>query len=561
MTGSLKILILGGYGTFGGRLARLLADVSALTLIVAGRSHATADAFCATLPPGAARTPLPFDRDGDVERQLRVVAPDIVVDASGPFQTYGDDPYRVVKACLAQGCNYLDLADGSAFVTGITQFDAQARACGLFILSGVSSFPVLTAAVVRRLSQEMARVDSIAAGIAPSPYAGVGANVIRAIASYAGKPIVRMQDGHRQVRYGLIESRYHTIGPPGRLPLPRIRFSLVDVPDLAVLADLWPSATSIWMGAGPVPAILHRALSLIAWTVRVRLVPSLLPLAGLMHRTINVIRWGEHRGGMFVSVAGVGHDGQAIARSWEMLAEGDDGPLIPSMAAEAIIRHWLGDRRPTAGARPAVNDLELTDYEELFRRRAIVTGVWTTPAPASASLYRRVLGDAWALLPAPIQAMHNVDHDLTAEGLAEVQRGHGFLSRMLAGLIGFPQAGKDIPVTVRFRAQEGSEQWTRTFAGRSFASTQWQGGGAFDRLLCERFGPVTVGLALLIEEGRLRFVVRRWHLFGIPLPRSWAPRGDAYETVQDDRFVFHVEISHPLTGLLVRYRGWLVRRG
>ena len=30
------------------------------------------------------------------------------------------------------------------------------------------------------------------------------------------------------------------------------------------------------------------------------------------------------------------------------------------------------------------------------------------------------------------------------------------------------------------------------------------------------------------------------------------------ESAEDGRFNFHVEISHPLTGLIVRYRGWLV---
>ena len=33
---AIKILILGGYGTFGGRLARLLADAPELTLLIAG---------------------------------------------------------------------------------------------------------------------------------------------------------------------------------------------------------------------------------------------------------------------------------------------------------------------------------------------------------------------------------------------------------------------------------------------------------------------------------------------------------------------------------------------
>ena len=70
MTERLKVLILGGYGTFGGRLAQLLADESRLTLIIAGRSRARAEAFCGQLrSPRAEIVPLAFDREGDVERQ------------------------------------------------------------------------------------------------------------------------------------------------------------------------------------------------------------------------------------------------------------------------------------------------------------------------------------------------------------------------------------------------------------------------------------------------------------------------------------------------------------
>jgi saccharopine dehydrogenase-like NADP-dependent oxidoreductase len=165
-----RILILGGYGTFGGRLAQLLADEATLTLIIAGRSAAKAEAFCAGLRSAAATVALVFDCDGDVEAQLRRISPDMVVDVTGPFQSYGADPYRVVKAALALGINYLDLADGSDFVKGIAQFNDAARSRGVFALSGVSSFPVLTAAVVRSLAQGMAQVDTIAGGIAPSPY-------------------------------------------------------------------------------------------------------------------------------------------------------------------------------------------------------------------------------------------------------------------------------------------------------------------------------------------------------------------------------------------------------
>ena len=40
--------------------------------------------------------------------------------------------------------------------------------------------------------------------------------------------------------------------------------------------------------------------------------------------------------------------------------------------------------------------------------------------------------------------------------------------------------------------------------------------------------------------------------------RRTDPALNSYEFAQDGRFHFHVEIGHPLTGLIVRYRGWLV---
>jgi hypothetical protein len=51
--------------------------------------------------------------------------------------------------------------------------------------------------------------------------------------------------------------------------------------------------------------------------------------------------------------------------------------------------------------------------------------------------------------------------------------------------------------------------------------------------------------------------MRRWSLFGIPLPAWLGPRSDSFESVDQGRFRFHVAISHPLLGSIVRYRGWL----
>jgi len=69
------------------------------------------------------------------------------------------------------------------------------------------------------------------------------------------------------------------------------------------------------MGAGPVPEILHRVLIALAWLVRLRLVPTLYPFAPLMFQVINILRWGEHRGGMFVEIEGLDAEHKPVRRS------------------------------------------------------------------------------------------------------------------------------------------------------------------------------------------------------------------------------------------------------
>ena len=118
---------------------------------------------------------------------------------------------------------------------------------------------------------------------------------------------------------------------------------------------------------------------------------------------------------------------------------------------------------------------------------------------------------------------------------------------------------------MRFDAERGGELWQRTFGGGArahrFSSLQDEGRGRFARLLCERFGPFRFALALIVDEDRLRLVLRGWSLFGLPLPRILALRIAAHESAPDGCFHFDVEIAHPLVGLIVRYRGWLIPEG
>jgi hypothetical protein len=558
-----RVLVVGGYGFFGGQFVRLLADDAGLTFLVAGRSLEKARAFCTGFPAAAAELlPARFDRAGDVDAQLALLAPHIVVDASGPFQGYDGDPYRLPRVAIRHGACYLDLADATSFVSGIQALDAEARERGVFVLSGVSSYPVLTAALARRLGRDLARVDAITAGIAPSPWADVGINVLRAISSYAGKPVVLVHGGKPASGVAFVDTIRFTIAPPGAVPLDNLHFSLVDVPDHAVLPPLWSGLQSIWVGAAPVPAILHRCLNGLAWLVHRGLLPSLQPMAGVFHAVMRKARWGAHRGGMFVTVDGTTADGAPARREWHLVAEGDAGPLIPSMAAAAVIRKVRAGKPPAAGARASTGDLELDDYEPLFAGRSIRTGFRSSSdAAAGAPLYRHILGSAWDDLAPPIRAMHSLPtdghHHACAAGRAAVERGRNPLARLIATIMRFPQDGRDVPVQVDFSSSPAGEVWRRTFAGRSFQSTQRRGEGRMQGLLAESFGPMTFGLAVVVVNGGIELIVRRWRIFGVPLPRVLAPGGHARESAQDGRFNFDVEIGLPLIGRVVRYRGHL----
>jgi hypothetical protein len=262
---------------------------------------------------------------------------------------------------------------------------------------------------------------------------------------------------------------------------------------------------------------------------------------------------------MYVEVRGIGDHGLE-ARSWHLLAEGDAGPLIPSMAAEALIRKWLKGEPSSPGARSAHRDLELDDYQVLFERRKIATGFRTVTA-ARQPLYPRIMSSAFQRLARPIQAAHLFDAGITLEGRGTVLRNDRWLANTIASLIRFPPAMTVVRVTVSMtRDSQDREFWHRTFDDQTFSSTQEAGTGRCEGLLVERFGPLAFAMAVVEEEGSLRLVLRRWSAFRVPLPMWAAPKANAFEHSAGGRFNFSVDISLPLIGRIVRYEGWLAPR-
>jgi hypothetical protein len=344
---------------------------------------------------------------------------------------------------------------------------------------------------------------------------------------------------------------------PGRVPLVPRRFGLIDVPDLQLMQVRRPDLKSVWFGAGLQPWIAHWAVRIAAWSVRSRLVPSLLPFARLMRRTSRWMAGGEPRGGMFVTLTGRDAEGQ-ISKEWVLFAEGDDGPNIPLMASVALIERMISGRRPAPGARPCTDEVSLADFEPLFARFKIATGLWQS-RDVSQPLYRKVLGTAYDRLPDPIAALHNVevDREKTVTGRATVERGTGWLSKLMARFAGLPPASDNEPISVTFRHVNGREIWERRYGSHVMRSALRAGQGKWRHLLIEQFGPIAFGFAVTVDRDGLQLTLRRWSIAGMPLPVWLAPRITAAETGEDGTFHFDVTVSDRLAGPIIRYRGWL----
>ncbi|ESQ74230.1 saccharopine dehydrogenase family protein [Asticcacaulis sp. AC402] len=347
MTGD--VLVLGGYGNFGKRICAGLAR-HGVAVIVAGRDAAKARSLAASLP-GARGLSLDIHRD--LPPVLAREKPAVVVHTCGPFQ--GSD-YSVARACIAAGIAYIDLADGRDFVRGFATLDAEARDAGVALITGASTVPGLSSAVIEHYRHQFARLDGVDVGISPGQKTERGLATIRAILSYVGKPL-RPFAGHPRA-YGWQDIRSWTFPVFGKRWLANC-----DIPDL----DLLPKAygiRDIRFGAGVELAFMQWFLWLASWPIRWGWPLDLTRFAGVL---LTVSRWfdifGSDTGGMYMTLRGEGHDGQPMRKTWTIVAEAGDGPNIPCIPAIVLARK-LCEKGPglPAGAYPCVGRVSLDDY-------------------------------------------------------------------------------------------------------------------------------------------------------------------------------------------------------
>ncbi|GLQ86663.1 saccharopine dehydrogenase family protein [Dyella flagellata] len=349
----MRVLLIGATGVFGARIAARLALDARFQLTIAGRTRGALEQLHSELGNPSVQVAVIDVEAADFENTLRGLAPELVIHAAGPFQS---QDYRVAKACLAGGCDYVDLADAREFVAGIRTLDEQARKSGRLLVSGASTVPALSSAVVDCLRGRFSQLTSIDHAISPGNRTPRGDATVAAILGYCGRRLSIWRSGRWQSGYGWLSTR-------------RVRFisgprwvGLCDVPDLTLFPQRYAGVRRVTFRAGLELRRLHFGTWLLAWLVRLGVLKHLARHAGRLRRASEwFLHAGSDEGGMIVLLQGLDAQAKPLSLKWSLHAAAGDGPHIPAMPAVILARKKADGLLKACGAMPCMGLFDLDE--------------------------------------------------------------------------------------------------------------------------------------------------------------------------------------------------------
>lgn len=359
-----QVLILGGYGNFGTRIATALVK-ERISIIIAGRERQKAEALRNKLKQDAAEnmiTVAAFDANKDLSKQLELLKPTVVINTVGPFQT---TDYSIAKICIQHHVHYIDLADARDFVTGIICLDSLAKKNNVLVVSGASTVPGLSSAVLSHYKNDFATIDSLIYGISPGQKAPRGLATTESILTYLGKPL-KPWGNHHQTYFGwqdIYRQKYPELG--------KRWMANCDIPDLDLFTEKY-GLKNIRFSAGMENSILHLGMWAMSYLVRIGL-PLNLPKHAKFLLSLSHIfdSFGSTNGGMHMLMKGTDKEGKPIEIKWFIIAKENDGPQIPCVPAIILSKKIIRGQLRINGALPCVEMITLDEYIQELEKFSI----------------------------------------------------------------------------------------------------------------------------------------------------------------------------------------------
>lgn len=353
---ALRVMVIGGYGNFGSIICRHLVVMPGIHLVISGRDpeklqrkvdelHTQSGAVCERWCGNAMGT--------EFKSALDTMKIQLVIHTGGPFQ---GQSYAVAESCIDAGVNYCDLSDCRAFVTGIEVLDARAKQAGVAVLSGCSSVPTLSTAIIDQQRYRFKRIDLIEHGISSSAKMP-GLSTVEGVLAYAGKPIKQLKNGLVHEVLGWQDLRLRKMQHLGTRLLAN-----VDVPDIDIFANRY-GAHTLSFKAGSGLKLGGIANALLAQALRIGMVHDHASWAARLHWLgLKFERFGDGKSAMYIDAQGIGTEGEPLSMTVQLTAMNDKGPQIPSCASVALAAKIAQGYSPKPGARACVGEITVDEY-------------------------------------------------------------------------------------------------------------------------------------------------------------------------------------------------------
>jgi hypothetical protein len=339
-----KIVILGGYGTFGSLISDQL--VNSAHIIIAGHDRERGQKFADSI---RANYVLCNAKDAG-SLQKAVSGAYIIINALGPFLP---KDYSIPQTCIEENCHYIDLADNREYVKEFQQLDKLAKERGIFSCTGASTTPAVTHALVSELSSQFSHIHSIKVYLSAGNKNKPGISTFESILSYVGAPIPVWNHGQWENFVGWSSTEYFDFPPPvGK------RFvQLCNVPDLELFPKLFEADEVIFKAGVELP-IFNLGLSVLAQVKRYIPQINLPVLAKSLVKVSRLFKnFGSFSGGTLVMLEDESGNKKSLA-----FVTSHNGPRIPTSPPVILARKILRDGPPAYGAFPCVGFIGLGEF-------------------------------------------------------------------------------------------------------------------------------------------------------------------------------------------------------
>ncbi|HIK05866.1 MAG TPA: saccharopine dehydrogenase NADP-binding domain-containing protein [Trichormus sp. M33_DOE_039] len=163
-----RVLILGGRGRIGSSVAQDIATHTQAKVTITGRSP--------QIDQGAEFPLLVLDL-AEVEKLREAIAnSDLVVHCAGPFH-YRDA--NVLKLCIEQGVNYIDVSDHRSFTSKALNYHQQAIDTGVTAIVNTGIFPGISNSMARQGIEQFHEPEKVHLSYLVAGSGGAGITVMR----------------------------------------------------------------------------------------------------------------------------------------------------------------------------------------------------------------------------------------------------------------------------------------------------------------------------------------------------------------------------------------------